>query len=51
MIDSRHHVGNDRAVCTGSFGWRDDHHLRSCTPSRNALQSLRLRAHAPADPL
>lgn len=27
MIDSRHHVGNDRAVCGGSFGWRDDHHF------------------------
>ncbi|MBM4155424.1 MAG: hypothetical protein FJ221_10415 [Lentisphaerae bacterium] len=27
MIDSRHHVGNDRAVCQGSFGWRDDHHF------------------------
>lgn len=25
MIDARHHVGNDRSVCTGSFGWRDDH--------------------------
>jgi hypothetical protein len=27
MIDSRHYVGNDRAVCQGSFGWRDDHHF------------------------
>ncbi len=27
MADSRHHVGNDRAVCQGSFGWRDDHHF------------------------
>ncbi|MBI4623273.1 MAG: discoidin domain-containing protein [Verrucomicrobia bacterium] len=27
MIDSRHHVGNWRAVCRGSFGWRDDHHF------------------------
>ena len=27
MIDSRHHVGNSRAVCQGSFGWRDDHHF------------------------
>ncbi len=27
MIDTRHHVGNDRSVCTGSFGWRDDHHF------------------------
>jgi hypothetical protein len=27
MIDSRHHVGNDRNKCTGSFGWRDDHHF------------------------
>lgn len=27
MIDSRHYVGNDRAVCGGSFGWRDDHHF------------------------
>jgi len=27
MIDARHHVGNDRSVCTGSFGWRDDHHF------------------------
>lgn len=27
MIDSRHHVGNDRNLCRGSFGWRDDHHF------------------------
>lgn len=27
MIDSRHHVGNDRTTCVGSFGWRDDHHF------------------------
>ncbi len=27
MIDSRHYVGNDRNVCQGSFGWRDDHHF------------------------
>lgn len=27
MIDSRHYVGNDRNVCRGSFGWRDDHHF------------------------
>lgn len=27
MIDSRHHVGNDRNICRGSFGWRDDHHF------------------------
>lgn len=27
MIDSRHHIGNDRAKCPGSFGWRDDHHF------------------------
>ena len=27
MIDSRHHVGNDRTDCPGSFGWRDDHHF------------------------
>jgi len=27
MIDSRHHVGNERATCRGSFGWRDDHHF------------------------
>lgn len=27
MIDSRHYVGNDRATCGGSFGWRDDHHF------------------------
>ncbi|MBC8010043.1 MAG: hypothetical protein H7067_08100, partial [Burkholderiales bacterium] len=27
MIDARHHVGNDRATCVGSFGWRDDHHF------------------------
>lgn len=27
MIDSRHFVGNDRNVCRGSFGWRDDHHF------------------------
>jgi len=36
MIDSRHRVGNDRAVCGGSFGWRDDHHfgweLRTLVP-------------------
>ena len=27
MIDSRHHVGNDRNLCVGSYGWRDDHHF------------------------
>lgn len=27
MVDSRHYVGNERAVCQGSFGWRDDHHF------------------------
>ncbi len=27
MIDSRHYVGNERATCAGSFGWRDDHHF------------------------
>lgn len=27
MVDSRHYVGNDRNVCRGSFGWRDDHHF------------------------
>jgi DUF1680 family protein len=27
MVDSRHYVGNVRAVCQGSFGWRDDHHF------------------------
>lgn len=27
MIDSRHYVGNDRHVCGGSYGWRDDHHF------------------------
>jgi len=27
MIDSRHYLGNDRAKCGGSFGWRDDHHF------------------------
>ena len=27
MIDARHYVGNERAVCRGSFGWRDDHHF------------------------
>lgn len=27
MIDSRHYVGNSRAKCNGSFGWRDDHHF------------------------
>lgn len=27
MIDSRHYVGNDRRLCRGSFGWRDDHHF------------------------
>lgn len=27
MIDSRHYVGNERAECRGSFGWRDDHHF------------------------
>ena len=25
MVDSRHRVGNVRAPCKGSFGWRDDH--------------------------
>jgi hypothetical protein len=27
MVDSRHYVGNEPAVCQGSFGWRDDHHF------------------------
>ena len=27
MIDSRQYVGNDRRVCGGSYGWRDDHHF------------------------
>ncbi len=27
MIDSRHYVGNERGLCVGSFGWRDDHHF------------------------
>jgi hypothetical protein len=27
MIDARHHVGNDRAACSVSYGWRDDHHF------------------------
>lgn len=27
MIDSRHRIGNERAVCRGSYGWRDDHHF------------------------
>ena len=27
MVDSRHYVGNWRAECRGSFGWRDDHHF------------------------
>lgn len=27
MVDSRHYVGNERAICPGSFGWRDDHHF------------------------
>jgi hypothetical protein len=27
MVDSRHYVGNWRAPCRGSFGWRDDHHF------------------------
>lgn len=27
MVDARHYVGNERAVCRGSFGWRDDHHF------------------------
>jgi len=27
MIDSRHYVGNTNAKCTGSYGWRDDHHF------------------------
>jgi hypothetical protein len=27
MVDARHYVGNDRSVCQGSFGWRDDHHF------------------------
>ncbi|MFO1492148.1 MAG: hypothetical protein U1F77_19415 [Kiritimatiellia bacterium] len=44
MNDSRHHVGNERAVCTGSFGWRDDHLAWSCTPRpAMALQPLRRR--------
>jgi hypothetical protein len=27
MVDARHYVGIERAVCRGSFGWRDDHHF------------------------
>lgn len=27
MIDSRHYLGNDRSICGGSYGWRDDHHF------------------------
>jgi hypothetical protein len=27
MVDGRHYVGNERAICQGSFGWRDDHHF------------------------
>ncbi len=27
MIDARHYVGNYRAPCKGSYGWRDDHHF------------------------
>ncbi len=27
MVDSRHYVGNSRAPCKGSYGWRDDHHF------------------------
>jgi len=27
MIDSRHYLGNERVICPGSFGWRDDHHF------------------------
>jgi len=51
MIDSRHYVGNVRAVCRGSFGWRDDHsfgwglHPRPTVPR----QPLGLHAHAVAD--
>lgn len=27
MIDARHHTGNVRDPCIGSYGWRDDHHF------------------------
>lgn len=60
MIDSRHHVGNERAKCVGSFGWRDDHHFGwelhtlvpqyLSNPSAYDRMPKQIRYEKPADP-
>jgi hypothetical protein len=60
MIDSRHYVGNERAVCRGSYGWRDDHHFGwqlhtlvpqwISNPSAYARMPRQVAYEAPADP-
>lgn len=60
MIDSRHRVGNDRAVCQGSYGWRDDHHFGwelhtlvpqfLSNPSAYTRMPRQITYEAPADP-
>ena len=60
MIDSRHHVGNWRTPCRGSFGWRDDHHFGwelhtlvpqyLSNPSAYERMPRQITYEAPADP-
>jgi hypothetical protein len=60
MIDSRHHVGNERMPCKGSFGWRDDHHFGwqlhalvpqyLSNPSAYERMPRQIQYEAPTDP-
>lgn len=60
MIDSRHHVGNVRTLCVGSFGWRDDHHFGweistlvaqyISNPSAYDRMPHQIKYEAPSDP-
>lgn len=60
MVDSRHHVGNDRNVCRGSYGWRDDHHFGwelhtlvpqyLSNPSAYERMGRQIKYEAPKDP-
>lgn len=60
MIDSRHYVGNSRAKCGGSFGWRDDHHFGwelhtlvpqwLSNPSAYERMPRQIKYESPADP-
>jgi hypothetical protein len=60
MVDSRHYVGNERAVCRGSYGWRDDHHFGwelttlvpqfLSNPSVYAAQPRQVTYEPPTDP-